>query len=241
MTESSSPPGREPTDAADPLPARRLTFTPEGGEPLSALLITPAEPWALYVYGHGAGAGMEHPFMEASAQSFARRGIATFRYNFHYMEHRLGRPDRTAVLLRTVRAAVEAARSQSPDLALIAGGKSMGGRMTSNAHAGTPLADVRGLVFVGFPLHRPKEASTERARHLDGVTLPMLFLQGTRDEMAEIELVRQVSTGLGDRATLHEVEGADHSFHVLKRSGRTNAEVLEELADTIAAWARTLV
>jgi len=241
MTDTGSTADGEPAGAADPLPTRRLTFTPEGGEPLSALLVAPAEPWALYVYGHGAGAGMEHPFMEASAQSLARRGIATFRYNFHYMEHRLGRPDRTAVLLRTVRAAVEAARSQVPDLPLIAGGKSMGGRMTSNAHAETPLPDVRGLVFVGFPLHRPKEASTERAKHLDGVALPMLFLQGTRDEMAEIDLIRQVAAGLGDRVTLHEVEGADHSFHVLKRSGRTDVEVMEELADTIAAWARAVV
>jgi predicted alpha/beta-hydrolase family hydrolase len=215
-------------------PSIRLAFDAGAGEQVSALLLTPPEPRALYVYGHGAGAGMEHRFMEDSARALFGRGIATFRYNFPFKEQRLGRPDRPAVLLRTVRAAVDAAAAALPGVPLFAGGKSMGGRMTSQAQAESPLPGVRGLVFVGFPLHRPKQPAKERAVHLASVTLPMLFLQGTRDEMAELELVRSVISGLDARATLHEIEGADHGFHVLKRSGRTDAEVIEEIADRIA-------
>jgi predicted alpha/beta-hydrolase family hydrolase len=183
---------------------------------------------------------MEHPFLEAAARALTTRGIATLRYQFPYTEAGGRRPDPPGVLHATVRAAVARARELMPDLRLFAGGKSMGGRMTSNAAADQPLDRVSGLVFLGFPLHPPKRPAIDRAEHLARVTLPMLFLQGTRDDLADLELIRQVSAGVGPRATLHVVEGADHSFAVLKRSGRTGAEVLEELADTIAAWARSV-
>ena len=219
---------------------RRLTFATDD-HTLSALLLAPSEARALYVYGHGAGAGMEHAFMEASARALAARGVATFRYNFPYMELRRGRPDPAPVLQRSVRAAVEAAAAELPSLPLFAGGKSMGGRMSSAAQATAPLPGVRGLVFIGFPLHRPKRPSTERAAHLHAVPLPLLFLQGTRDEMAELDLIRGVVAELGPRATLHVVEGADHGFAVLKRSGRTGEEVIDEIAATAAAWMRRVI
>lgn len=218
------------------LVGQRLSFTPAGGDALSALLLAPAEPRALYVFGHGAGAGMEHAFMDAAARALAQQGVASFRYNFPYTESGRGRPDRAPVLLRTVRAAVDAAAAALPDVPLLAGGKSMGGRMTSQAHAEAPLAGVRGLVFVGFPLHAPKRPGTERAAHLASVDVPMLFLQGTRDDLAELELMRSITAGLGERATLHIVAGADHGFHVLKRSGRTDADVIDELAERVARW-----
>jgi predicted alpha/beta-hydrolase family hydrolase len=220
--------------------ARRLHFQ-AGEETLSALLLAPASPRVLFVYGHGAGAGMEHPFMEASAGALAERGVATFRYNFPYMEGRRGRPDRAPVLRRVVRAAVEAASAALPGVSLVAGGKSMGGRMTSEAQAEAPLPGVLGLIFVGFPLHRPDRPGVERAEHLARVDLPMLFLQGTRDEMADRDLMHGVIQGLGPAATLHPLEGADHGFHVLKRSGRTDAEVLAELADLIDDWIRDVI
>jgi predicted alpha/beta-hydrolase family hydrolase len=229
VSEATGAPIEEPT-------AKRLTVVLGGGATVSAELLTPDRPKALFVYGHGAGAGMDHPFMKSSAYAFARRGIATFRYNFLYMERRAGRPDFTPVLLSTVRAAVTAAAAQLPDVPLIAGGKSMGGRMTSQAQAQDPLPAVRGLAFVGFPLHRPKQLNTERAEHLAAVRVPMLFLQGSRDEMAEIELMRGVVARFGAVASLHEVLDADHSFHVLKRSGRTDREVIEELADRLSTW-----
>jgi uncharacterized protein len=218
-------------------PATRIAF-PAGDHTVSGLLLVPPAAHALLVYGHGAGAGMEHAFMEASAGALAERGVATLRYNFPYMEQRRGRPDPGAVLQETVRAAVGAASGYAGELPLFAGGKSMGGRMTSQAQSTAPLPGVRGLVFVGFPLHRPKHPATERAEHLAHVALPMLFLQGTRDEMADLELVRGAVGGLGARAKLHVVDGADHGFAVLKRSGRTGAEVLEEIADTIDGWVR---
>ena len=214
----------------------RLSFTLGDGRPLDAILMVPREPRALFVYGHGAGAGMEHPFMAASARALEARGIASFRYNFPYMQRRTGRPDPTVILLATVRRAVETAAAAMPDLPLFAGGKSMGGRMTSQAQAEEPLQGVRGIVFYGFPLHRPKRPEVTRAEHLARVTVPMLFLQGTRDEMADLESIRGVVAGLCSRATLHVVEGADHGFHVLKRSGRTDAEVLDEISDRVAAW-----
>ncbi len=223
----------DPSAAVSPA---RLDFDAGGGDRVSALLLAPPDPRGLYVYGHGAGAGMEHPFMEASARALLARGIATFRYNFPFMERRLGRPDRPSVLLPTVRAAVGAATAALPGIPLFAGGKSMGGRMTSRVQAETLLPGVRGLIFVGFPLHRPKQPETERADHLANVDLPMLFLQGTRDEMAELALVRGVVASVGERATLHEVDGADHGFGVLKRSGRTGEEVIDEIADRIAEW-----
>jgi uncharacterized protein len=205
---------------------------------VSALLLRPPEPWAGYVLAHGAGAGMTHSFMESVARALMARGIATLRYQFPYTESGGRRPDPPGVLLATVRAAVARARELLPSLELFAGGKSLGGRMTSHAAAERQLDNVAGLIFLGFPLHRPKSPAIERAEHLARVGLPMLFLQGTRDDLADLTLVREVCAGLGDRVTLHVVEGADHSFGVLKRSGRTGPEVLEELADTIAGWCR---
>jgi uncharacterized protein len=215
----------------------RLTFAVDAEKSVSGLLLAPAEPSALYVYGHGAGAGMDHPFMSASARALADRGIATFRYNFLYMEQRRSAPDRAPTLLRTVRAAVDAAAKALPGLALLAGGKSMGGRMTSQAQAEEPLPGVRGLIFFGFPLHQPGKPSVERAAHLNQVQIPMLFLQGTRDDFAQLDLLRQVTESLGSLATLHLVDDGDHSFHVPKRSGRTDAEVIVDLATKCAGWA----
>jgi predicted alpha/beta-hydrolase family hydrolase len=205
---------------------------------VSGLLTRPDEARVLYVLAHGAGADMRHRFMEAIAAALAARGVASLRYQFPYTEAGGRRPDPPAVLEATVRAAVAAAANAAPDLPLIAGGKSMGGRMTSGAAARGPLPGVSGLVFLGFPLHRPKQPSEDRAEHLSQVTLPMLFLQGTRDDLADLGLITGVCARLGELATLHVVEGADHGFGVLKRSGRTDAEVLEELAGTVVSWCR---
>ena len=204
---------------------------------VSALLLRPKDSRWLLVFGHGAGAGMRHRFMEAMAVKLAGQQIATFRYQFPYTEQGIKRPDSKLILLATVRSAVAAAQSVAPDLPLLAGGKSMGGRMTSNAAAEKPLDNVRGLVFFGFPLHPPGQPSTDRADHLDTVDVPLLFLQGTRDTLADLKLLRPVCKQLGKRATLHIIDGADHSFHVLKSSGRTDDEVLDELADTVVKFA----
>jgi len=218
----------------------KLRFEASAGCEVGALLLRPADARWLFVFGHGAGAGMQHRFMEAASARLAGHGIATLRYQFPYMEAGSRRPDSRATLLATVRAAVRAAAAAAPDLPLLAGGKSMGGRMTSQAAAEAPLAGVRGLVFFGFPLHPAGRPSTERADHLGNVRLPMLFLQGERDKLAEIDLLRPVCAGLGERATLHVVPEADHSFHVPKRSGRSDDEVLAELARTVAAWSAGL-
>lgn len=196
----------------------------------------PADARMLLVLAHGAGAGMRHPFLNAIAARLGERGIATFRYQFPYMDQQRRRPDPPGTLVAGVRAAVDEARRAAPDLPLFAGGKSLGGRMTSTAQAGQPLPGVRGLVFLGFPLHPPGRPGTSRADHLNGVGVPMLFLQGTRDDFAGIDELQPVVRRLGPRATLHVVDGADHSFHVLKRSGRTDAKVLHELADAVAQW-----
>jgi uncharacterized protein len=208
---------------------------------VSGILLRPPDAWATYVLAQGAGAGMRHAFLESIAESLARQGIATLRYQFPYTESGGRRPDPPGVLQATVRAAVVKAREIAPELPLIAGGKSLGGRMTSNAAAHHPLPGVLGLVFLGFPLHPPKQLGESRADHLAAVELPMLFLQGTRDALAELELITSVCERLGSRATLHVVEGADHSFAVLKRSGRSHAEVLEELAVAIKEWTYSLV
>lgn len=215
-----------------------LTFqaSRSAGE-VSALLVRPGNARWLMVLGHGAGAGMRHHFMEDAAAAMAVQGIATLRYQFPYVERGLSRPDPQPVLLATVRSAVAAGRAAAGDLPVLAGGKSMGGRMTSLASSKEALDGVRGLAFLGFPLHPSGAPAVERGAHLGAVTTPMLFLQGTRDKLADLALLRPVVEGLGARATLHVVEGADHSFEVLKRSGRTSADVLEELAGTIAAWA----
>jgi predicted alpha/beta-hydrolase family hydrolase len=183
---------------------------------------------------------MTHPFMENLSDELAAVAVATFRYQFPYMEQRRHIPDSPAVLTRTVVAAVQAATQAAPGLPLLAGGKSMGGRMTSQAAAQNLLDGVRGLVFFGFPLHPPNRPGTKRADHLAKVPQPMLFLQGTRDTLADLELLRPICAKLAPRATLHIIESADHSFHVLKSSKRTDAEALRELAETAASWAERL-
>jgi predicted alpha/beta-hydrolase family hydrolase len=207
---------------------------------MQTLVNAPPDAQAGYVFAHGAGAGMEHAFMEAIAAGLAERGIACLRFNFPYMEQGSKRPDTPPVAQAAVRAAVEEAARLWPGLPLFAGGKSFGGRMTSQAQAAQPLTGVKGLVFVGFPLHPAGKPGTERAKHLDKVQVPTLFLQGTRDELADLELLRGVLGPLGQRATLHVVEYADHAFHVLVRSGRKNPEVLAEILDAMAAWMKPL-
>lgn len=207
---------------------------------VSARLLRPAGAAWLYVMAHGAGAGMDHPFLEAIAARLAAGRIATLRYQFPYMESGRRRPDSRSILLATVRSAVAAAAERAPDLRLLAGGKSMGGRMTSQAAASEPLPAVEGLVFLGFPLHPAGKPATDRADHLERVGPPMLFLQGTRDRLADLDLLRPVCARLGGRADLHIVDGADHSFGVLKRSGRGEDEVLEELAGAVRAFSHRL-
>ena len=225
----------------DVIEAEPLSFvaTPAKGL-VSALLIRPEEARGLLVFGHGAGAGMRHRFMEGMSARLATVGIATLRYQFPYMEAGSRRPDPRPTLLATVRAAVDAARDAAPDLPLLAGGKSMGGRMTSLAAAEAALPGVRGLVFFGFPLHPAGRPSTERAEHLARVDLPLLFLQGERDQLAALDLLRPLCAGLGARASLHVIPTADHGMHVLKSSGRTDADVLEDLARIVARWAARL-
>ena len=219
---------------------QQLTFAAGKSDPVSALVLRPDAPRACFVFAHGAGAGMTHSFMETFASGLCERGIASLRYQFPYMEKGGKRPDPPAVAQATIRAAVAKAAEIFPDLALIAGGKSFGGRMTSQAQAVAPLAGVRGLAFVGFPLHPAGKPSTDRADHLAKVAIPMLFLQGTRDTLAEAALIEPVVQRLGPHATLHLVEGADHSFHVLARSGRNNREAMNEILDAFAGWTDTI-
>jgi len=207
---------------------------------VSALLVRPPDARLLYVLAHGAGAGMRHTFLESIARRLAERGIATLRYQFLYMERRAGRPDPPAVAAATVRAAVTEAARVAPGLPLVAGGKSFGGRMTSTAQAEAPLPGVRGLLFLGFPLHPPGRPDDKRAEHLAQVRVPMLFLQGDRDEFADLTLLRPVVKRLGERATLHLIQGGDHSFKVLKSTGRTADQVMNELAATAYSWATSL-
>ena len=213
----------------------------DGGARVSGLLLRPPGARWLYVLAHGAGAGMHHPFLETIARALAERDVATLRYQFPHMERRASRPDPPAVAAAAVRAAAAEAARLAPGLPLVAGGKSFGGRMTSTAQAEEPLPGVRGLVFLGFPLHPPGRAGDQRAEHLAQVQVPMLFLQGTRDDFADLTLLKPLIKRLGQRATLHLVEGGDHSFHVLKRSGRTDADVMGEIADAIAEWSATTV
>jgi predicted alpha/beta-hydrolase family hydrolase len=213
---------------------------------VEALLLRPDDANWLLVCAHGAGAGMHHPFMERLAGQLAGCGVATLRYHFPYLQHRRKRPDPPAVLTATVRAAVAAASESAPGLPLLAGGKSLGGRMTSLAVAdersvpSPGIASVRGLVFFGFPLHPAGRPGTQRAEHLARVRIPMLFLQGTRDTLADLALLRPVCDTLVPLSTLHVVDGGDHSFHALKRFGKTDADVLAELAHTVATWADAL-
>jgi predicted alpha/beta-hydrolase family hydrolase len=218
--------------------ATRLRFrASRSAGDVSALLTRPDDARWMLVLAHGAGAGMEHPFMEALAAGLAAQGVAGFRYQFPYVERGSKRPDPPALLEATVRAAVEAAAGHAAGLPLLAGGKSMGGRMTSQAAAKESLAGVRGIAFFGFPLHAIGKPGAERAEHLNDVDAPMLFLQGSRDRLAELELLEPVVRRLGARATLHVVDGADHSFHVPARSGRRDVDVLDELARRTAEWA----
>jgi uncharacterized protein len=203
---------------------------------METLLELPTQPRALYVLAHGAGAGMHHSFMAAVAAELAQRRIGTLRYNFPYMEKGSKRPDAPKVAHAAVREAVAEAARLAPGVPLFAGGKSFGGRMTSQAQALEPLPGVRGLVFLGFPLHPAGKPSDERAQHLDNVRIPMLFLQGTKDDLADLDLLRPVVERLGARATLEVFEGADHSFHVPARTGRKDSEVRGELLDALAAW-----
>jgi predicted alpha/beta-hydrolase family hydrolase len=215
---------------------QKLDIEITGSGSVSALMIRPAETRACYVFAHGAGAGMTHPFMETFAAGLGDRGIASLRYQFPYMEKGSRRPDPPAVAHATVRAAVAEAGRSCPGLPLIAGGKSFGGRMTSQAQAIAPLAGVRGLAFLGFPLHPAGKPSSDRAKHLAEVRVPMLFMQGTRDTLAEVTLIEPVVTSLGPSASLHLVRDADHSFHVLARSGRNDREVMKEILDTFSTW-----
>ena len=213
-----------------------VTITVNETQRVSGLLQAPFKARACYVLAHGAGAGMAHPFMAAVANGLAERRIATLRYQFPYMEQRAKRPDAPKVAHAAVRAAVLEAARLGPELALFAGGKSFGGRMTSQAQAVSPLPGVRGLVFLGFPLHPAGQPSTERAKHLFDVQIPMLFLQGTRDDLAHLPLVETLCKELGPRATLKLFQGANHSFHVPARTGRKDPEVLAELLDSLAGW-----
>ncbi len=235
--------GRTPSETRGTEPqapgARPLTLRVGETDTVSALLAVPEPAHACYVFGHGAGAGINHSFMAAFAAGLAARGVATLRYQFPFMEHGLRRPDPPALAHATVRAAVAEANAQCAELPLFAGGKSFGGRMTSQAQARDPLPGVRGLVFVGFPLHPAGKPSLERAEHLSKVEVPMLFLQGTRDELAELALVNVVVERLGRSATLALFDDADHAFHVRASSGRDDAQVRAAMLDAVVDWIAT--
>jgi len=222
-------------------PARAVSITVDDAHRVSGLLRVPRQARACYVLAHGAGAGMSHPFMAAVSDGLAERSIATLRYQFPYMEQGSKRPDAPKLAQATVRAAVAQASHMGPKMALIAGGKSFGGRMTSQAQAETPLPGVRGLAFLGFPLHAVGRPSEERGKHLFEVEIPMLFLQGTRDALADVHLMEKLAQKLGSRATLKLFSHADHSFHVPARSGRKDAEIRTEVFDALAAWIETVV
>lgn len=217
--------------------AERLSISVDAERSVSGLLLTPTRARACCVLAHGAGAGMSHPFLEGVAGDLYERGMASLRYQFPYMEAGARRPDPPKLAEATVRAAVAQAAALLPALPLFAGGKSFGGRMTSQAQASTPIPTVRGIAFLGFPLHPAGRPSDDRAAHLDKVQVPMLFLQGTRDALAEAGLIEEVVRRLGARATLKFFTEADHSFHVPVRSGHTDAQVRREMLDALAAWA----
>ncbi len=220
--------------------ADAVTIPVDDAHTVSGLFQHPAGARACFVLAHGAGAGMRHPFMEQVAVELAARHIATLRYQFPYVERGSRRPDPPKLCHATVRAAVSIATRLAPALPLIAGGKSFGGRMTSQAQAAEPLSGVRGLAFLGFPLHPPRQPADARGEHLAAVRIPMLFLQGTRDELADLSLLQPLVATLGDRATLHLVADADHSFHVLARSGRNDVQVRGEMLAAFAAWTESI-
>ena len=245
----------DPAATATGLEPRPIEIVTVGGEKVSGLLIQPDEPLAFLVLAHGAGAGMRHPFMEGVSRRLGERGVATLRYQFPYMEIGKSGPDRPPVLVRTVRAAVSRARAISGPTPIFAGGKSLGGRMTSTAAAEADWRAepggahdeqeaeraVHGVVFFGFPLHPPGQPAAERAEHLAKVRVPLLFLQGTRDAFATLELLRPVLTSLGPHAELHIIDGADHGFSVPKSTGRTSDDVLDELADATVEWMKRVL
>jgi predicted alpha/beta-hydrolase family hydrolase len=216
--------------------AEPISITVSDAVRVSGLMLNPSHARACYVLAHGAGAGMNHPFMAAVAAELARRGIATLRYQFPYMERGAKRPDPPQLAQATVRAAVAAALVLFPNRPLVAGGKSFGGRMTSQAQAKTPLESVCGLAFLGFPLHPDGRPSQDRGAHLFDVQIPMLFLQGSRDNLATLDQIKPLCKKLGRRATLNLIADADHSFHVPARSGRKDAQVLREMIDAFVAW-----
>lgn len=218
----------------------KVEISVDGAHRVSGLLQLPSDPQSCLVLAHGAGAGMGHPFLESLAAELYARDVATLRYQFPYMERGSRRPDSPKLCDATIRAAVAAAACLTPGVTLFAGGKSFGGRMTSQAQAALPLPGVRGIAFVGFPLHPSNQPSDARFRHVLDVDVPMLFLQGTRDALADLDFLRPCVAGLGERATLRVFEDADHSFHVPARSGRKDAEVLGELAETLAGWAASV-
>lgn len=220
-------------------PVRSVTIAVDAALSVSGLWQCPADPCAAYVFAHGAGAGMQHRFMTQIAAAFAGVGVATLRYQFPYLERGSRRPDPPALCHATVRAAVASAAALAPTLPLFAGGKSFGGRMSSQAQAAAPLEGVQGLIFFGFPLHPPGSPGLARAEHLAAVGIPMLFLWGTRDEFAVAELIEAVIARLAPRALLARYADADHSFHVPARSGRRDAEVHTELVRECALWMRT--
>jgi hypothetical protein len=221
--------------------AESLTITVDDAQRVWGLLQVPVGARICFVLAHGTGAGMSHPFMAGVADGLAERGIATMRYQFPYMEQGSKRPDAPKLAQATVRAAVSQASHLVPKLALVAGGKSFGGRMTSQAQAALPLPCVRALVFFGFPLHPAGRPSDERASHLFEVKIPMLFLQGTRDALADTQTLQKLLQRLGTRATFNLFQDADHSFHVPVRTGRTDAEVRAEMLDTLASWLQSVV
>jgi uncharacterized protein len=217
-------------------PNERVTIGVGANHSVSGLFERPGGARAALVLAHGAGAGMEHPSMQAIAAGLAERGIATLRYQFPYMERKTRRPDPPALCHATVRAAVAEAARLAPDLPLIAGGRSFGGRMTSQAQAQAPLERVRGLAFLAFPLHPAERPGTNRAAHLQQVDIPMLFIQGTRDQLADLSLLRPLIASLGAHATLHLLDDADHSFHVPARSGRKDSDVQAAALDALCSW-----
>jgi predicted alpha/beta-hydrolase family hydrolase len=217
--------------------AEEIKFTAgEKGSQVSGLVVLPKGANAVLVLAHGAGAGMRHRFMEESAQRLADRAVATLRYQFPYMEKGIKRPDSEAVLTASVRAAITAAKKHANGLPLFAGGKSMGGRMTSLAAAKEPLEGVRGLIYFGFPLHAAGKPSVNRGDHLFDVKLPMLFLQGSRDALADLKLLKPLCARLGKRIELFIIDGGDHSFHLLKSSGRSDEQALDEAAREVSSW-----
>ena len=221
--------------------AEPVTIQVDETHKVSGLLLSPARAFACCTLAHGAGAGMTHPFMAAVAEGLWAQGVATLRFQFPAMENGSKRPDRPALAQATIRAAVDMAHRLHPDLRLFAAGKSFGARMTSQAQAEHPLPGVRGLVFLGFPLHPVHKPATERAQHLQNVDIPMLFLQGTRDALADTGLLVPMVSALGSTAKLKLIEHADHSFHVLARSKRTDDQVLQDLMDQIVSWMRQIL